>query len=308
MKGPSFSELEGRYRRYLASARGLSPASIANHIWVFRKFRDFLKARRVRAARRVTLDLAYAFLEQLAHGYARRSMATMHGSVTRILRFLRFSRIAPRDLSEDMIAPRTWSLSGIPKGFTDDDIAHMLTAFRTETPYDYRERAVMVLFIYYGLRPGEVRQMTLDDIDWRNKTITIRERKNRMPLVLPLLPPVEEALRGYLEHFRPHGLRTRSLFVTIARRSRAPFKEGRHAGHRGGIPPPLRPQGLRDHIPAYAGHAPHQQRREPRGHSGRPRSPAHRQRPYLRQGPLGSLARGRPESFTAVVRASHGQL
>jgi integrase/recombinase XerD len=220
VKGPSFSELGGRYRRYLASARGLSPASIANHIWVFRKFRDFLKARRVRAARRVSLDLAYAFLEQLAQSYARSSMATMHGSVTRILRFLRFSRITPRDLSEDMIAPRTWSLSGIPKGFTDGDIAHMLTAFRTETPYDYRERAVMVLFIYYGLRPGEVAGMNLGDVHWRKKTITIRERKNRVPLVLPILPPVEEAVCDYLLRARPPGTKTRRLFVAVRRGSR----------------------------------------------------------------------------------------
>lgn len=62
--------------------------------------------------------------------------------------------------------------------------------------------------------------MNLHDIRWRQKTISIGERKNRVPLVLPLLPPVEEAVRDYLMRARPPGTRTKRLFVAVPRGSR----------------------------------------------------------------------------------------
>jgi len=225
MKGLPFEKLEDEFRRYLLEVRGNSPHSIRKHLLVFRQFGEFLKSRRVRAAQRVSLRLVYGFLEQRSRGRARRYVQTLQGSMRHILRFLSFARILPEDFSAQLIVPHVWKFTDVPKAFSSEELPRMLASLRAETPYDHRERLVMLLFICYGLRLGEVMRLNLDDIDSRKKTITVRERKNRIPLVLPLLPAVEEGLRDYLEHFRPKDLGTRRLFVTIKRRSRAPLKE-----------------------------------------------------------------------------------
>lgn len=225
MKGLPFLELEDEFRRYLLEVRGNSPRSIRKHLLAFRQFGEFLKSRRVRAAQRVSLRLVYGFLEQRSRGRARRYVQTLQGSMRHIIRFLHFARALPEDFSTQMIVPHVWKLADVPKAFSDEELARMLASLTAETPYDHRERLVMLLFICYGLRLGEVTRLGLGDVDSRKKTITVRERKNRVPLVLPLLPPVEEALRGYLEHFRPSDLKTTRLFVTIKRRSRAPLHE-----------------------------------------------------------------------------------
>jgi integrase/recombinase XerD len=225
MKGLPFEKLEDEFRRYLLEVRGNSPHSIRKHLLTFRKFGEFLKSRRVRAAHRVSLRLVYWFLEQRSRGRARRYVQTFQGSMRHILRFLSFARILPEDFSAQLIVPHVWKFTDVPKAFSSEELPRMLASLRAETPYDHRERLVMLLFICYGLRLGEVMRLNLDDIDSRKKTITVRERKNRIPLVLPLLPPVEESLRDYLEHFRPKDLRTKRIFVTIKRRSRAPLKE-----------------------------------------------------------------------------------
>lgn len=224
VKSPFISELEDEYRRYLSEVRSLSPRSIENHIKLFRRFGDFLKARRVRAARRVSLSLTYAFLEECARTNARKSMRTIHWYIRSILRFLHFRRILPTDLSGRMITPRSWKLADLPAAFSEKEIARMLANLRAKTPYDQRERAVMLLFMCYGLRLGEATGINMDDVDLHRKTITIRQRKSGAPLVLPLLPQVEEALLGYREHARPKNLKTRRLFVSIRRRKRARLK------------------------------------------------------------------------------------
>ena len=54
-----------------------------------------------------------------------------------------------------------------------------------------------------GLRPGEVADLWLDDIDWRGGTIKVRTRKNRRGALLPLPRIVGQALVDYLSGERP---------------------------------------------------------------------------------------------------------
>jgi site-specific recombinase XerD len=224
MKREPLSDLEDEYRTYLLEVRSMSEGSLPKRLGTFRRLVRFLAEKRVRSARRVSLALAYEFLERCARGNSRRHAKSCHDAVRLILRFLHFTGRLREDLAGHMIAPCVWKLADVPMGFSDKEIALMLSSLRSETPYDHRERLVMQLFISYGLRSSEVPRLNVDDFDLRRKTLTVRQRKNVDPLVLPLLPAVEEALVGYLEHFRPQGLRTKRLFVTIHFRSRAPLR------------------------------------------------------------------------------------
>lgn len=223
MRSPTLAQLEGRFRQYLGEVRSLGERSISSHMWTFRYFRRFAGAVQIRSARRVDLDLMYAFLEYYARGRSRRSVASTRWHVSNILRFLHFVRILPRDLSREMIAPCTWSLTDVPKAFSEDEVARMLANLRTEKPRDLRDRAMMLLLIYYGLRTKEICRLRLDDVDWRKKTITVRERKNRVPLVLPLVSLIEEALKDYIVHARAPESASRWLFVRIRSRESGPL-------------------------------------------------------------------------------------
>ncbi len=41
--------------------------------------------------------------------------------------------------------------------------------FRSDRPVDKRDRAILMLFVAYGLRAGEVVGLRLDDLDWENE-------------------------------------------------------------------------------------------------------------------------------------------
>jgi integrase len=45
---------------------------------------------------------------------------------------------------------------------------------------------MLYLAAAYGLRSAELVQLTLDDIDWEERTLRIRQTKNKQPLQLPL--------------------------------------------------------------------------------------------------------------------------
>jgi integrase len=103
-----------------------------------------------------------------------------------------------------------------------------------------RDHAILQLLATYGLRSSEVRNLRIEDIDWRAEAIRIRHTKTRACSFLPLMVPVGEALLAYLRSGRPET-DAREVFV----RTRAPYRKlgmlasaVRRRLHDAGVEPP----------------------------------------------------------------------
>ena len=83
-----------------------------------------------------------------------------------------------------------------------------------------RDHAILQLLATYGLRSSEVRNLRLEDIDWRAESIRIRHTKTRACSFLPLMEPVGEAVLAYLRSGRP-ATDAREIFI----RTRAPYRK-----------------------------------------------------------------------------------
>jgi len=64
-----------------------------------------------------------------------------------------------------------------------------------------------------GMRLGDVTRLSLDDINWRNGTIMVRNNKSDRPFLLPLPERVGKAIANYLHDGRPQS-ETRNVFVS----------------------------------------------------------------------------------------------
>jgi len=70
-----------------------------------------------------------------------------------------------------------------------------------------------------GLRPKEISLISLKDISFAQKKIRLPDRKNTVPLRLPLPDDVIKAIVVYVTHARPQ-VKHRALFVTLT----APYR------------------------------------------------------------------------------------
>ncbi len=86
------------------------------------------------------------------------------------------------------------------------------------TPTGRRNRATLLLAARTGLRPGDIADLRLNDIDWRQAQITVRQHKTATPLTLPLLADVGAAIAEHLLQDRPAGASDDHVFL----RSQAP--------------------------------------------------------------------------------------
>jgi integrase/recombinase XerD len=104
------------------------------------------------------------------------------------------------------------------KTMTAAQLERFLRAFDLTQPTGLRDFAMAHCLSDLGLRGQEVIQLTLDDIDWRAGTLTLRKTKGHRVRVLPLPATTGEAIAKYLRNGRPKTC-NRRLFV----RQVAPF-------------------------------------------------------------------------------------
>lgn len=85
----------------------------------------------------------------------------------------------------------------LPKALTLGEVAALKDAVDLESPTGRRDLAIIVMLARLGVRAGELAGMTLDDINWRESSLQVVGKGERV-LVLPMPVDVGEALVGYL--------------------------------------------------------------------------------------------------------------
>jgi integrase/recombinase XerD len=111
-----------------------------------------------------------------------------------------------------------WRLASLPRCLPPEDVERIVESCDTSSPTGKRDRAILLLLARLGLRAGDIVQMRLRDIDWKDAWIHV-SGKGRRHTRLPLTREVGQAIVEYVQKVRPPAP-TDVLFL----RSRAPFR------------------------------------------------------------------------------------
>ena len=124
-------------------------------------------------------------------------------TATRVfLRYLTMRGLVPATIVSAVPTIRQWKLAALPKYVTADEVSRVLASCAA-TPVGLRDRAILRLLSGLGLRAGEVVQLQLDDIDWREGCVRIRAGKSARGRTLPLPEGAALDLIAYLRDGRP---------------------------------------------------------------------------------------------------------
>ena len=209
------------YEAWLREERGLAVASItallaeARHFLIWQLERGGAQSLKNLSVRDIDL-----YMDARAPGQRRVSLKGYAERLRSALRYMHRNGHVTSNLATRVIAPTLYAYEGVPSILEPDQIAAVLeTTKRDTSPMGLRDYAMLLLLATYGLRSGEVRNLAIEDIDWRAESLRVRHSKTGACSFLPLLAPVGEALLAYLRHGRPRTDR-REVFI----RSRAPYR------------------------------------------------------------------------------------
>ena len=210
------------YETWLREERGLVRPSIVALLW---EARHFLAWQLGRCGAESLMELNVGdidrYMDLRASKLTRKSLKDVAERLRSLLRYLHRTGRTAIDLSPHVIAPLLYAYEGVPSILERGQIAAVLESARKDTtPVGLRDHAILQLLATYGLRSSEVRNLRLDDIDWRAESIRVRHTKTRACSFLPLMEPVGEAVLAYLRSGRPET-DAREIFI----RTRAPYRK-----------------------------------------------------------------------------------
>jgi integrase/recombinase XerD len=146
--------------------------------------------------------------------------ATIQTCTTGLRMFLRFLIAEGKcaaSLEASIPGVAHWRLASLPRYFQPEEVERIIDSCDPTSAVGRRDRAIILLLARLGLRAGDIVQMRLSDIDWKDAWIHVCG-KGRRQMRLPLSQEVGQAIVAYLQKSRPHT-DADSLFVGC----RAPF-------------------------------------------------------------------------------------
>jgi site-specific recombinase XerD len=209
------------YEIWLREERGLARSSVAALMWEARNFLAWQIAHRSSSLAGLSVVDIDRYMDLRAPKLTRCSLKSVAERLRSLLRYLHITGRVTTDLSGHAIAPTIYAYEGVPSVLDRDQIVAVLEhAKKDETSAGLRDHAILQLLATYGLRSGEIRNLRIEDIDWRTEAIHVRHHKTRASTSLPLMEPVGEAVLAYLHSGRPMT-DAREIFL----RTRAPYRK-----------------------------------------------------------------------------------
>jgi site-specific recombinase XerD len=150
-----------------------------------------------------------AFLKDFSFGTGRTYRSCLKG----FLKYLYHERnMIKRDLAPLVIAARLYGRSKPPKFLRPIEAEKLFSGLQLSSPHQIRTYAMVHIAYYLGLRPKEISMIRLDDVSFVDAELAVEDRKNEIPLQLPLPENVLKAVVAYIVGARPKT-RHRRLFL-----------------------------------------------------------------------------------------------
>ncbi|MBK7049430.1 MAG: tyrosine-type recombinase/integrase [Rhodoferax sp.] len=204
-----------RYDEYMEHARGLVPKTRSMALSIIGRLLTERFGSGAINIGAITPEQVRRFFAQEALRYSNPSSL---GSVVASLRGYFRYHVSLGDhlhggLTSAIAYPANWKQSTLPKTLTTEEVAQLVNALGQPGPSMRRADAIVRCALDLGLRSGEIARLSLDDIDWRASTLTLRHTKGGREDLLPLPATTGAAIAAYLKQ-RPRTT-NRAIFVRL---------------------------------------------------------------------------------------------
>lgn len=219
-----FERQAPRFFEFLIDEKGLRPRTLLQYSFHLRQFAAYLERAGINNLDALSSIVLSGFVAEYGPRVAWTTLRNACGTLRVFIRYLYREGVLAKDFSSRVELPQSYRLSGIPRSIGWDQVERILAAVDRRSTCGKRDYAMLLLLATYGLRACEVSSLTLDDIDWRNERLRVRERKAGNTTTYPLSSVVSAAIIDYLKNGRPT-----TTYREVFMRAQAPLAPIGHA-------------------------------------------------------------------------------
>lgn len=202
-----FNDIRDEYKKYLDKT-GKTPKDVRSRILCVSRFLKFVEVRGIRILSDLSAnDIYTAFHEATDKGRFRRL-------VGHFLTYAYKYGLTGENLY--LLIPFPVRHRAIPSAFSPDEVERIIASIDRSSNIGKRNYAIVLIAARLGLRASDIAGLTFDSIMMHEGKIKIRrQQKTKVPLTLPLLDAVREAIDDYIYHARQKSDDDR-IFLNVA--------------------------------------------------------------------------------------------
>ena len=205
-----------QFLTYLTEEKGLRPRSIQQYRFHLRQFAAYLEQVGVKDLAQLSPTVLSGFIAQYGPRVSWPTLRNACGTLRVFLRYLHREGVLLKNLSTLVEFPRAYRDAGIPRAISWEQVEQVLAGVDRRSMSGKRDYAMLLLLATYGLRACEVAALTLDDLDWRNDRLKVRDRKAGNTTTYPLSAVVGAAIIDYVKNARPATTDRQVFLRTLA--------------------------------------------------------------------------------------------
>ncbi|MCI9279538.1 MAG: site-specific tyrosine recombinase XerD [Bacilli bacterium] len=183
-----------KYLDYLQFERKLSENTIDSYRNNLNRFEEFLNGKPIK---KVTKEEILAYLKS-NENMAEKSRAHYLTVLKNFYEFLSTEEIIKENPCENIKAPKI--TKKLPEFLTYEEVEKLLD-IKLETPFDYRNKAMLELLYATGLRVSELVNLQLNQIDFENDLLQILG-KGKKERISPFSDIANKYMKIYIETYR----------------------------------------------------------------------------------------------------------
>jgi len=196
-------EIYDEYLNYYEKSRQVPCRHINSTRGVLVSFHDYLKKHKI-GLPSLEIEQVDAFLAEFFKNLAPATQRSRRSMIRGFLRYLYHERrIIRRDLAPMVVGRRIYAKEKPPRFLRPKEVQKLFASLKLSSRRDIRTCAMVHLAYTMGLRPVEISRITLDDISFSKGELTVRNRKNDNPMMLPVPENTIKAIAAYVVDARP---------------------------------------------------------------------------------------------------------
>ena len=165
-------------------------------------FIDYLNNRGLQNVNSITPQIISDYVKAI-YWHHEKSISSILTALRVFLRFLYLNKYIDEDLSLKVPHQKKYYYPPVPSVWNKEDVIRMLESIDRGNPTGKRDYAILLLVTKLGIRAGDIRSLTLSDLNWQLKSIEIRQNKTKNTVSYPILNDIGWALIDYLKNARP---------------------------------------------------------------------------------------------------------
>lgn len=213
------------YVKYCEGKRYISKYCIHERLRQVGLFLDFAATEGVQTFEQIQAQHLSIFIGTLWR-FSNRTVSRVVSDLRQFLKYLFLRDLITRDMGQALPTVHVPQDAKIPSVWDKELVVKLLSAVDRSSPKGKRDYAILLLACRLGLRTGEIRDLTFDQINWEAETISVVQSKTQQALVLPLTEEVGNALVDYIQFGRPKTI-YRQVFLRLSP-THVPFNKGSH--------------------------------------------------------------------------------